>query len=48
MREKKTIEQVAEAAMTLQNRINSSGYVRTVALDLGEYMPPLEANERIN
>ncbi len=33
--------------MTPQNEINCSGYVRTVALDLGEYMPPLDANEMV-
>ncbi len=47
MRKKPTIEEAAKAAMTPQNEINCSGYVRTVALDLGEYMPPLDANEMV-
>ncbi|WP_298263657.1 hypothetical protein [Acidocella sp.] len=47
MRKKQTIEEAAKAAMTPQNEINCSGYVRTVALDLGEYMPQMDANEMV-
>jgi hypothetical protein len=47
MRNKQTIEEAAKAAMTPQNEINCSGYVRTVALDLGEYMPQMDANEMV-
>ena len=43
MRNKQTIEEAAKAAMTPQNEINCSGYVRTVALDLGEYMPQMDS-----
>jgi cell wall-associated NlpC family hydrolase len=47
MRKKQTIEEVAKAAMTPHNEVNCSGYVRTVALDLGEYMPQMDANEMV-
>ena len=47
MRRKQTIEEAAKTAMTPQNEINCSGFVRTVALDLGEYMPDMQANEMV-
>jgi hypothetical protein len=33
--------------MAPQDAINCSGYIRTLALGLGEYMPPMEANEMV-
>lgn len=47
MRKKQRIEEASKAAMTPQNETKCSGYARTVALDLGEYMPPLDANEMV-
>jgi hypothetical protein len=47
LQKKRTIEEAAKAAMTPENEINCSGYVRTLALDLGEYMPPLDANAMV-
>jgi len=47
MRQKKTIEDVAKAEMTPRNQINCSGFVRDVALAVGEYMPAMQANEMV-
>jgi hypothetical protein len=47
VRQTKTIDEVAKEAMTPRNEVNCSGYVRTVALDLGEYMPEMQANDMV-